>query len=239
MPPPSAKVNGLELALQRAWVDAAARRAERDSLGASYRVFDVCAACHQLSAEDQTPRQPAAPAVMSRSAPQGLQERNRFSRFCCRCFDVVRLQSPVGLNSCGSACMCYVDSVHVSTCWSAMRAAHLIVARMSCRKIGGGRPVQRAARDGAPRGQQRPGFGLRRCRQPEPQHPEPRRRAAGVACFAHTNDIPFISCYMTFGQIARYTPNTKALLFLSPSNFLRFSLIEISRNNPVQIWPAC
>ena len=34
MPPPGAKVNGLELALQRAWVDAAARRAKRDSLGA-------------------------------------------------------------------------------------------------------------------------------------------------------------------------------------------------------------
>ena len=34
MPPPTARINGLELALQRAWVDAAARRAKRDSLGA-------------------------------------------------------------------------------------------------------------------------------------------------------------------------------------------------------------
>ena len=33
-PAPSPRMNGLELALQRAWVDAAARRAKRDSLGA-------------------------------------------------------------------------------------------------------------------------------------------------------------------------------------------------------------
>ena len=41
MPPPSAKVNGLELALQRAWVDAAARRAKRDSLGELLKIIVV------------------------------------------------------------------------------------------------------------------------------------------------------------------------------------------------------
>ncbi len=42
MPPPGAKVNGLELALQRAWVDAAARRAKRDSLGALVCTDQFC-----------------------------------------------------------------------------------------------------------------------------------------------------------------------------------------------------
>jgi hypothetical protein len=40
-PAPSPRMNGLELALQRAWVDAAARRAKRDSLGAHDRSMRV------------------------------------------------------------------------------------------------------------------------------------------------------------------------------------------------------
>ena len=44
---PSNKINGLELALQRAWVDAAARRAKRDSLGAMLIVVRERLVIHQ------------------------------------------------------------------------------------------------------------------------------------------------------------------------------------------------